>query len=70
MRYGLSNILAALLLASAQLAATVATAADAVKTEPLVIQEQGSIAVGGTSTSSARRSSTDPRELFAAYARS
>ncbi|WP_027684081.1 alpha/beta hydrolase [Rhizobium leguminosarum] len=50
MRYGLSNTLAALLLASAQLAATLATAADAVKPEPLVIQEQGSFAVGGTST--------------------
>jgi len=50
MRYGLSNTLAALLLASAQLAAPLATAADAVKPEPLVIQEQGSFAVGGTST--------------------
>ena len=50
MRYGLSNTLAALLLASAQLAAPLATAADAAKSEPLVIQEQGSFAVGGTST--------------------
>ncbi|WSG72848.1 alpha/beta fold hydrolase [Rhizobium beringeri] len=50
MRYGLSNTLAALLLASAQLAAPLATAADAVKPEPLVIQEQGSFAVGGTGT--------------------
>ncbi|MBY5841445.1 alpha/beta fold hydrolase [Rhizobium leguminosarum] len=50
MRYGLSNTLAALLLASAQLAAPLATAADAIKPEPLVIQEQGSFAVGGTST--------------------
>jgi len=50
MRYGLSNTLAALLLASAHLAAPLATAADAVKPEPLVIQEQGSFAVGGTST--------------------
>ncbi|MGO8657921.1 alpha/beta hydrolase, partial [Rhizobium ruizarguesonis] len=33
-----------------QLAAPLATAADAVKPEPLVIQEQGSFAVGGTTT--------------------
>jgi len=50
MRYGLPNTLAALLLASAQLAAMSAMAADAVKPEPLVVQEQGSFAVGGTST--------------------
>lgn len=40
MRYGLSNTLAALVLASAQLAAPLATAADAVKPEPLVIQSR------------------------------
>ncbi|EJT05266.1 alpha/beta fold hydrolase [Rhizobium sp. CCGE 510] len=50
MRYGLSNTLAALLLGASQLTATSATAADAVKPEPLIIQEQGSFAVGGTST--------------------